>query len=285
VDPEVAKILDDYKAYLEIRGYSQGTIKQYLHDVNLLVRYCSKPPWELSERELLEFLVRLRRERGYGAASLRRKISSLRTFYRFLQRVGMVEKNILDSIERPKAPKRLPTFLTREEVEKLIAVADNFRDRLLIRLLYVTGLRVSEAASLTWSDIDFEKGEILVRSGKGGKSRIVLVDRETLNMLRKFKHDRAGRGESVLGISVRTIQHIVKKVREKAGIDKKVTPHVLRHSFATSLLEAGADLRTIQELLGHASLSTTQIYTHVTRKHLREEYLKAFGDLHLREKS
>ena len=273
---ELNDVLEQFKAYLEFRGYSQGTIKQYLNDVRLFVKITNSMPWEANSKTILFFLLDLKRKRSYKSSTLYRKICSLKTFYEFLKRIGLTNENPIDNIERPKLRKRLPQFLTEEEVEKLIMVADNFRNKLIVRLLYTTGLRVSELVNLNWEDIDFKNKEILVRSGKGGKGRIVLVDETTLKMLLKYKEMTGKNRGSIFDLSVRTVQHIIKELRERAKLTKKVTPHVLRHTFATHLLEAGADIRAIQELLGHSSLSTTQIYTHVTREHIRREYLKAF---------
>ena len=273
---ELNDVLEQFKAYLEFRGYSQGTIKQYLNDVRLFVKITNSMPWEVNSKTILFFLLDLKRKRSYKSSTLYRKICSLKTFYEFLKRIGLTNENPIDNIERPKLRKRLPQFLTEEEVEKLIMVADNFRNKLIVRLLYTTGLRVSELVNLNWEDIDFKNKEIIVRSGKGGKGRIVLVDETTLKMLLKYKEMTGKNRGSIFDLSVRTVQHIIKELRERAKLTKKVTPHVLRHTFATHLLEAGADIRAIQELLGHSSLSTTQIYTHVTREHIRREYLKAF---------
>ncbi len=276
---DIENLIEEYKTYLEMKGYSNTTIKQYLYDLNLFLNFIKKPPWQVKTNDILLFLIHLRKERRYRPTTLLRKISSLRTFYLFLQKIDVIKRNPFDKIDRPKVRRKLPTFLTREEVNKLLKVADKFRDKLIVRLLYVTGLRVSEAVNLTWRDIDFEKGEIRVRKGKGRKERIVLVDPSTLCMLVKYKNmiSPPSEDERVLGISVRTVQHIIKTLRERTGLSKKVTPHTLRHSFATSLLEAGVDIRVIQELLGHSSLNTTQIYTHLTKEHLKKEYLKAFG--------
>jgi len=273
---ELNDVLEQFKAYLEFKGYSQGTIKQYLNDIRLFVKITNNMPWEVSSKTILFFLLDLKRKRGYKSSTLYRKICSLKTFYEFLKRLGLIDENPIDNIERPKLRKRLPQFLTEEEVKRLIMVADKFRNKLIVRLLYTTGLRVSELVNLNWEDIDFKNKEIIVRSGKGGKGRIVLVDEATLKMLLKYKEMTGKDRGSVFDLSVRTVQHIIKELRERAKLTKKVTPHVLRHTFATHLLEAGADIRAIQELLGHSSLSTTQIYTHVTREHIRKEYLKAF---------
>ncbi|RLF20539.1 MAG: hypothetical protein DRZ82_01985 [Thermoprotei archaeon] len=275
---EINDVLEQFRAYLEFKGYSKGTIKQYCNDIKLFLRHINVRPWEANRETIMLFLLNLNRKRKYKSSTLYRKICSLKTFYEFLRKIGLISENPVDEIERPKVRRNLPQFLTKEELNKLMSVADKFRDKLIIRLLYVTGLRVSELVNLNWEDIDFNNREIIVRAGKGGKSRIVLIDDRTLNMLKEYRRLIRKEKGSVFDLSVRTVQHIVKELRERANIPKKVTPHVLRHTFATHLLEAGADIRAIQELLGHSSLNTTQIYTHVTREHIRREYLKAFGE-------
>ncbi|OYT28974.1 MAG: hypothetical protein B6U95_03065 [Thermofilum sp. ex4484_82] len=222
----------------------------------------------------MSFLVHLKKEHNYRNTTLYRKLACLKTFYRFLVDNGYVDENVVDKVDRPKLPKRLPTALTREEVEKLLEAAEKDRDKLIVMALYSTGVRVSELCNLKWDDIDLNSGEVRVR-GKGNKERIVLMDAETLNLLKKYR-EKNNSSEKVFPVSPRTVQRIIKKLAEKAGIRKKCTPHTLRHSLATHLLERGVDIRIIQELLGHSSLSTTQIYTHVSRTLLKQEYSKLF---------
>ncbi|RLF20007.1 MAG: recombinase XerC [Thermoprotei archaeon] len=266
-------LLMDFKSYLEFKGYSEGTVRQYLGDVRLFLNQVGKRPEEITVKDVMNFFIALRRK-GCKVSTIYRKICSLNAFFRYLVKEGIIEKNILEEVDRPKVARELPSSLTREDVRRLIEAAMDKRELLIVRLLYVTGLRVSEAASLRWEDVDLERGEIRVK-GKGGKVRIVLVDRSTLALLKEMKR-LCKDADLVIGLSVRSIQRIIKRLRERAGIKKKVTPHILRHTFATHLLEAGVSIRVIQELLGHSSLSTTQIYTHVALSHVRREYAKAF---------
>jgi len=271
---DVINVIDSFSTFLELKGYSSETIKQYCYDIKLFLRHTGKKPWEIEKRDIMSFLVHLKKEHNYRNTTLYRKLACLKTFYRFLVDNGYVNENVIDKVDRPKLPKRLPTALTREEVEKLLEAAENDRDKLIVRALYSTGVRVSELCNLKWDDIDLNSGEVRVR-GKGNKERIVLMDAETLNLLKKYR-EKYNSSEKVFPVSPRTVQRIIKKLAEKAGIRKKCTPHALRHSLATHLLERGVDIRIIQELLGHSSLSTTQIYTHVSRTLLKQEYSKLF---------
>ncbi|RLG50083.1 MAG: integrase [Thermoproteota archaeon] len=205
-----------------------------------------------------------------------RRIASLRTFYEFLVDQGIVETNPV-TIRRPRVRRKLPSVLSREEIEKLISAGRSERDRLLLRLLYATGARVSEISALRWEDINIKDRTAVIRGGKGGKDRIVLFDEVTARELAEYRRKHGGQGR-IFPLSPRTIQRIVKMAAARAGLRKEVHPHTLRHSIATHLLESGADLRAIQELLGHASLSTTQIYTHVSREHLKKEYEKLWSN-------
>mgnify|MGYP005632099489 CR=1 FL=1 len=271
---DVIEVINSFSTFLELKGYSSETIKQYCYDIKLFLRHTGKKPWEIEKGDIMSFLVHLKKEHNYRNTTLYRKLACLKTFYSFLVDNGYVSENVIDKIDRPKLPKRLPTALTKEEVEKLLKAAENERDKIIVRALYSTGVRVSELCNLKWDDINLDSGEVRVR-GKGNKERIVLMDAETLNLLKEYKEKHPSK-EKVFPISPRTVQRIVKKVAEKAGIRKKCTPHALRHSLATHLLEKGVDIRIIQELLGHSSLSTTQIYTHVSRTLLKQEYSKLF---------
>jgi len=271
---DVIETLDRFSTFLELKGYSSETVRQYCYDVKLFLRHVGKKPWEVDKNDIMSFLVHLKREHNYRNTTLYRKLACLKTFYRFLVDNGYIDENVVDKVDRPKLPKRLPTALTREEVKKLLEAAEKLRDKLIVMALYSTGVRVSELCSLKWDDIDLNSGEIRVK-GKGNKERIVLMNVETLNLLKKYKEQNSS-SEKVFPISPRTVQRILKKLAEKAGIRKKCTPHSLRHSLATHLLEKGVDIRIIQELLGHSSLSTTQIYTHVSRTLLKQEYSKLF---------
>lgn len=218
-------------------------------------------------------------------ASIARKVSVLRVFFRFLVKRGVLEVSPAEDLILPKLPKKLPRFLIQEEANCLVESVPlksrrDRRDRAIVEVLYGTGLRVSELCRLDLSGVDLEEGWVRVR-GKGNKERIVPIGGKALHALRDYFADR-GEEEGALfanaereRLTPRTIQRIVGKIALRSGIMKRTTPHMLRHSFATHLLEEGADLRGIQELLGHSSLSTTQRYTQVSVQHLMEVYDKA----------
>jgi len=217
-----------------------------------------------------------------------RKLSSARSFFRFLLREKVIKSNPFENLVTPKIPKRLPNFLYPEEVNALLEAPDpqsplGLRDRALLELLYSTGVRVEELISINLNDLDLEEGEIKIL-GKGNKERIVLFGsqaRKALevylrqarpNLLEGKKSRFLFIGQRGPSLSKRQVERIIRTYAKKAGIPKKVTPHTLRHSFATHLLSGGADLRMVQELLGHVSLSTTQVYTHITKERLKQVY-------------
>ena len=244
-------------------------------------------------RDYMGYLV----EQGIVKASIARKLSAIRSFYRYLTREGVLRTNPIEKASSPKLDKRLPSFLTIDEIERLLAAADlsdpvGQRDRAILELLYASGLRVSELAQLTLGQIDFDTNEIRVW-GKGAKERVVLMGEPAAMALKKYL--RKGRPKLLDGkkknsafflnrdggrLSERSIQRMLEKYARVAGINKRVHPHMLRHTFATHLLDGGADLRVVQELLGHASLNSTQIYTHVTKSQARKVYLSAHPMAH-----
>jgi len=249
-------------------------------------------------REYLSWLV----EQGIDKSSMSRKLSAIRSFYRFLLIEGIIEKSPIPvntsgrkgerSSLSPKQDKRLPVFLTREEAEQLINTPDTTRpegkrDRAILELLYASGLRVSEIWQLNLSNLNLDNREIRVL-GKGAKERVVLMGIPAAAALKEYIHN--GRPRLVLNkrftdalflnkrgkrLSMRGIQKQLKHYAETLGLHKSVHPHILRHTFATHMLDGGADLRVVQELLGHADLSTTQIYTHVTKQQAKKVYLTA----------
>ncbi len=239
-------------------------------------------------RDYLAYLL----EQGIVKASIARKISAIRSFYRYLVREGFLLKNPIEQVSSPKLDRRLPTFLTVEETVRLLKAPDlrtpqGQRDRALMELIYAAGLRVSELAKLNLEQINFDTHEIRVW-GKGSKERIVLMGELAASALSNYlsqgrpslKGEKIDRGALFLNkgggrLTERMVQKILNKYAALAGINKRVYPHILRHTFATHLLDGGADLRVVQELLGHANLSTTQIYTHVTQSQARKVYLSA----------
>ena len=238
-------------------------------------------------RDYMGYLV----EQSIVKASIARKLSAIRSFYRYMVREGILVTNPIEKASSPKLDKRLPSFLTVEETVRLLEAADlsdpvGRRDRALLEMLYASGLRVSELAQLNLEQVDLDTNEIRVW-GKGSKERVVLMGEPAASALSAYlSQDRpellGKKRSSALflnrdgeRLSQRGVQRMLEKYAKLAGIGKRVHPHVLRHTFATHLLDGGADLRVVQELLGHADLSSTQIYTHVTKSHARKVYLSA----------
>jgi site-specific recombinase XerD len=225
------------------------------------------------------------REAGTAGASITRKVSTVRGFFRFLVREGRLESNPLAGVAAPKREKRLPSILSKANLQSLIEAADQttpggLRNRAILELIYAAGVRLSEVAALNLSQLDLNERTLLVR-GKGNKERMVLVGGPAETALRRYlsrgRPKLSNGAEAALflnrdgkRLSGRSVQQIVRRHAMRAGLDARVYPHLLRHSFATHLLDGGAELRVVQELLGHASASTTQIYTHVTEERQRE---------------
>ena len=279
----------DSKRYIHYliteRNYSPHTISNYARDLGYLINFLKGK--KLDRAAAREFLLQLEKKR-YARRSIARKLSSARSFIRYLVREKEIKANPFEHLLTPKLPKKLPNFLYREELKGLLEASGgqdpgSLRDRALLEAIYGTGLRVAEIVQLNVNDIDFIEKEIRVL-GKGSKERIVLFGSKASEALHYYidngRPAHLGGGNSVAlflnrrgsRITARSVERIIVRYAKKAGIVKKVTPHTLRHSFATHLLEGGADLRVVQELLGHASLSTTQVYTHVTKERLKEVY-------------
>ncbi len=310
---ELGDITLGYERYLDSeRGLSSYTINNYLSDLASFFRFIKEAEvidLRKVDRQLVRSYVawlsrqtvklgRNRVKQGYDKPSVSRKLSALRSLFRYLVREGEVEASPLwkrGSREAkaltPKLDKRLPSFLAIKEVFHLLESPDlstpqGLRDRAMLEILYASGLRVSELAKLKLGDIDPSTREVRVW-GKGSKERVVLAGRPALSALDAYiQQGRSqllkGKGTDSLflnkygkGISERSVQAIVKKHARLSGLDQRVHPHVLRHTFATHLLDGGADLRVVQELLGHQNLSTTQIYTHITQSEARKSYMKA----------
>jgi integrase/recombinase XerC len=279
------------------KGYSLHTVRAYQSDIIEFIKTLKQGALleDIEAKDIREFVVGL-----YGrnnAASVGRKLSSLRTFAKFLQREKIITKDPLAGISGPKVGRAIPVFLTVDEVFSLLDAPGSkesfhLRDRAILELLYSTGMRVAELVSRDLDDLDFETEMLRVR-GKGNKERLVPVGLPAkeaviawLALRQQLIAARQRRGRNVekdalflngrgSRLTTRSVERMVKIYGEKAGISQIVTPHALRHSFATHLLEMGADLRSVQELLGHASLSTTQRYTHLTLDHLADVYDKA----------
>lgn len=277
--------ISDFLVYMDkLKNSSKHTLRAYKRDLLDFYEYVKKNNFDyknISRNSLRGFLIELR-EKGLDKRSISRKISSIRSFYKFLLKDGAIEKNSLVSLELPKIDKKLPTFLTEEEVIKLINAPNEetligFRDKLILIFLYSTGMRVSEIVSLKVSQLDLDKGEVII-TGKGKKDRVIFLTEELKDLIREYLNKRK-KNSNVLFINRngkpltdKGIRLLVEKYAKKVVPYKKVTPHTLRHTFATHLLTNGADLRVVQELLGHTKLSTTQIYTHLTKENLKKIY-------------
>ena len=266
------------------------TVDAYRRDLADLARSLGKPLAQATDEEVKTWLADLR-GRGQAPSSVARRAAAARAFYRHLVLLGLRTENPAAEVELPRRRNRLPRTLSPAEVERLIDAAKgtsprSFRDRALVELLYGAGLRVSEAVGLERGSIDLDNR--LVRcTGKGGKERIVPLGREAAEAVRRYQArgrpylDRRHRPELFLNAQGGALTRagaflILRKLAAKAGLDpQRVHPHILRHSFATHLLEGGADLRSVQEMLGHADLGTTELYTHVSDRRRRDTYFSA----------
>lgn len=279
------------------KGYSAHTADGYQRDVMEFLRSCGEEagPAQLNPLQVRSFVASLYRTNA--SASVARKLSALRTFFRYLKREGVLSADPMSGVASPKLGHHIPSFLTVDEIFSLLeapTVTDRFphRDKAVMELLYATGMRVSELVSANLEDFDWP-GEMVRVRGKGKKERLIPFGKAAAEALQLYFPEReemllarAGRGLSVdkrpvflnsrgTRLTARSIERLIQAYGLRSGIGTLVTPHALRHSFATHLLEMGADLRTVQELLGHVSLSTTQKYTHINIDHLTKVYDQA----------
>ncbi|MFT5133074.1 MAG: integrase/recombinase XerC [Gammaproteobacteria bacterium] len=270
---------------------SEHTRKAYLHDILSFREYCdmnSVAKWrEMDGRQVRGFVTRRHRQ-GLGGRSLQRNLSAIRAFYRFLMKIGVATHNPAQGIVTPKTPKKLPNTLDVDQSAQLVEIKGDdilsIRDRAIFELMYSCGLRLSELVSLNLGSIDLGDAIVTV-TGKGNKTRMLPVGRQALEAMRLWLPGRASLAspeEKALfvsnrgsRISPRSIQQRLRQWSVKQGLATHVHPHMLRHSFATHILESSSDLRAVQELLGHADISTTQVYTHLDFQHLAKVYDQA----------
>jgi len=280
--------IDKFISYLEIeKNYSPHTVLNYRIDLKELAAFLEEKKVTLEKVNYLtlrQFLAGLRVKHP-RPRTLSRKLSTIRSFFKFLCREGYLKTNPSSILSSPKLDKRLPNFLSEEEMTKLIEApsldeVSGLRDRAILEVLYSTGMRVSELVSLQMRDIDFLSNMVKVL-GKGKKERLLPIGDQALKILRCYLEKRESKLEAVFlnknhtRLTGRGIRNILNKYIHQMSQKEHVSPHTLRHSFATHLLNRGADLRSVQELLGHANLSTTQIYTHLTTDRLKMVYDKA----------
>ncbi len=285
-------LLRNFLGYLSVeKGLSPNTLEAYQQDLETYHAFITQSKlgdWSgVKRNHVMEFMIG-EKKRGCEAATIARRLVSIKLFHRFLVKERLLNEDITSVIESPKLWKKLPKFLTQAEMEAIlnspdIQTPEGLRDRTILECLYATGMRVSEIAGLKLQDVNLESAFVRCK-GKGSKERIVPLGRKAIEMCENYlkkvrsklspftEHFFIGKGGN--GCSRLAIWEIVKKYAKKAGIQKNITPHVFRHSFATHLLERGADLRIVQELLGHSDISTTQIYTHVSRDRLKGIHAK-----------
>ena len=284
-------LIDEYLNYLTVeKGASRNTIDGYSRDLGRYAGFVGEGRTRrIGTEDLISFLASLQKE-GLAANSVNRALAAIRGFYKYLLREKKVEHTPVAHIELARVWMRLPDVLSREEMELLLAqpgaaTPADLRDASMLELLYATGIRVSELIGLTVNSINWQVG-YLVAMGKGEKERIVPVGRTAYDRVKRYldgarplllkgaENDHLFLNRSGKGMTRQGFWKIVKKYAAKAGLVKRVHPHTFRHSFASHLLEGGADLRSVQIMLGHADISTTQIYTHVTRERLKEIHRK-----------
>ena len=302
----VDRWIDEFLSYIQYeRGLAANTVQSYRRDLALWRRFCAQEGIDgaaPSDSNVTEFLDRLRTGKApaskpFAPSSVARILVSLRSFYRFCGREKGLKTDPTAKVGAPKRPRSIPKAIPLEDVERVLEQPDGsllgVRDRAILETLYGAGLRISELVGLDVDDVDLEEGSVLVRTGKGSKSRRVPVGRAAVaatgayltgtrpELVRRraaagprsgaaaFLNARGGR------LTRQGCWKILKTYARRAGVGEKVSPHTLRHSFATHMLDAGADIRVVQELLGHASLATTQVYTLVNDQRLREVYLAA----------
>ncbi len=282
----IDRYIDKYIRYLEVeKDYSRHTILNYSKDLSEFKAFLGERALETVDYLALRKFLSVLRERNLKSRSVSRKLSCLRSFFRFLNREGLLKSDPAKTVSNPKLEKHLPKFLTEEEIARLIESPDSakllgLRDRAILETFYSTGMRVSELVGLNLEDIDFFSGVVKVR-GKGKKERMVPIGEKALGVLRDYAQKKKNSQQAVFlnkngrRLTDRGVRLILDKYIRVTALREDISPHSLRHSFATHLLNRGADLRSVQELLGHANLSTTQIYTHVTMDKLKGVYDKA----------
>ena len=290
--------ISQFLRYLHVeRGSSPHTVKGYREDLGSLIEYFTEAdgscpdPASITAVELRGYLSALH-EAGYAKTSIARKLASLRSFYRFGQREGWVDSNPGKALRNPRKGRKLPHFLTTAEIGKLLGAPTaetplGQRDRAILETLYSAGLRVSEVVGLNDGDTDLAQGILRVR-GKGRRERLAPLGSYAIRAVQQWHQVRTLSAKSPSGreapvfvnrfgnrLTTRSVGRMLEKYLRETGLDRRTSPHTLRHSFATHLLDRGADIRSVQELLGHKSLVTTQIYTHLSTANLREAYEKA----------
>ena len=290
--PAALECLQRFQTKLRIeRRLSPHTLKNYQRDLDNLCRFCDQQgidDWATIDEQHVRQYISQRHRQGLSGKSLQRELSAFRTFFRFLITEGLIKYNPATEVQAPRSRRKLPDTLDVDKVKRLVEIKGDdpltVRDRAILELFYSSGLRLSELLSLDLMDIDQQEGLVQV-TGKGNKTRRIPIGRHALTAMThwlKVRNDLVANDENAIFVSqhghrlaARTVQKRLKDWAKKQGIDVRVYPHLLRHSFASHVLESSQDLRAVQELLGHADISTTQIYTHLDFQHLASVYDKA----------
>lgn len=288
-------MLKDFENYLKnVRKYSLNTINSYISDINIFLEYLhiQKLNYKDVNHEVIRSYLKYLDEKKYKNSSINRILSSLNDYYNYLTKCKVTKYNYFEDINRPRKEKRLPNFINYSEYMNLLAIVEKeeneflkARNLLLLEILFDTGLRVSEAVNIEINNINKKEQSIKVL-GKGNKERIVYYGDYAKNYLEDYLNLRRNinivdkdylfLNKNYTRLTRRGVEYLISDISKKALLRQKISPHTLRHSFATEMLNNGCDIRSVQELLGHKSLSTTGIYTHVTNEVVRQEYLKAF---------
>jgi integrase/recombinase XerD len=294
----VRQVIDNFLNYLTVeKGFPPNTIAAYRNDLNQLAGFIEEeaakrgsiPPWASFDRQsMLSYLLDLR-QRNYAATTIARKVAAVRSFFKFMVAEGLIKANPIQDVRSPKIGRSLPKPISFSQVRRLIeqpgklSTPEAKRDRAMLELLYASGMRVSELVSLNLGDVDLEGGYVRCL-GKGNKERVIPIYEQAVLAVKEYIEETRPQlmrndDEKALFLNPRgerlTRQGFWQKLKgyaKSANLESEVTPHTLRHSFATHMLSGGADLRSVQELLGHANISTTQVYTHLTTEHIRRTY-------------
>jgi integrase/recombinase XerD len=289
----VKEAIDKFLNYLKVeKGFSQNTIEAYNNDLNQLAGFFENKPWAVIDRQsVLSYLSDLK-ERRYAATTVARKVAAIKSFFSFLVAEGMIKDNPTRDVPSPRVGKSLPKPISISQARLLLeqttkrSTPEAKRDNAMLQLLYASGMRVSELVSLNLADVDTEGGYVRC-FGKGHKERLIPIHHQAVLSLKQYLSEgrpRLAHGDEEEAfflnrrgerLTRQGLWQILKGYAKSAELGAEVTPHTLRHSFATHMLSGGADLRSVQELLGHANISTTQVYTHLTTEHIRRAYEKS----------
>jgi len=256
-------LIKEIEEEMELEELSPATIANYISTIKEFLLFAGKDPEELTIKDVRKYQVYLKKEKNLEKNSRVFKANILRYLFKFLNMAG-----IKNNIKIPKREKKERVYLTEEEIKKLVDASKNEKERTILNMIYSSGVRVSELVNLRKKDIHFEDMLAVVR-GKGSKERTVILSRIAINCLLKYAKDIEDNG-LLFPITARGIGKIVERCAKRAGIKKKVSPHILRHSFATHMLEHDEGIRSVQSILGHESIATTEIYTHISKEHLKK---------------